>query len=282
MTNELEHYRSIKPVNIELQKYIAYYYFDYSLKTDTKKEYIFYPHYRNALTVYKNSKISFGENSSNVTYDLNAGYEIIYTGIHLHSRMGKIETPFQKIGIVFQPLGLNNFIKEPLNKIVDKSPKPNFDYFGDSFQMILNKVFETDDVQKKVHALDTFFIKKLYPFQERRLIKAIDLIFNQDLSVQELSEVLNMNRKTLFRLFKKHLNCSPKEFITIVKFRKALNLYQSEEHKPQLTELAYTNDYYDQSDFIKNFKKVTGFNPKKFFSNISHLGSQDTFWTVMD
>ena len=224
MTNELEHYRSIKPFNKELQKYIAYYYFVFSLKKDAHKAYIFYPHYKNAITVYKNSKISLGENSSCVSFDLSKGYEIIYTGIHMHSRMVKIETPFNKIGIVFQPLGLNNFIKEPLSDVVDVSPKLNFDYFGNTFNTVLNDVYASDTVEQKVDILDAFFINKLNVFQEDRLIEAVNLIFDQELSVQELSEALNINRKTLFRLFKKH------------------------------------------------FKKVTGFNPKKFFSNISHIG----------
>jgi len=195
--------------------------------------------------------------------------------------VGKIQTPFNKIGIVFQPLGINNFIEFPLCKVIDESPKANFDYFGDSFNITLHQVYATDIIEQKVNLLDGFFINMLNPFKEERLNDAVRLIFEKELAVQQLSDTLGMNRKTLFRLFKKHLNCAPKEFLTIVKFRKALNLYQRQDHKPQLTAFAYENEYYDQSDFIKHFKKVTGFNPKKFFSNISHLGSEDTFWTLL-
>jgi len=79
MTNVLENYTSLKPNNKKLQNYIAYYYFDFSLKKNTEKQFIFYPHYRNALTIYKNSKISFGENSSYVIPDSEKAYEISYT-----------------------------------------------------------------------------------------------------------------------------------------------------------------------------------------------------------
>jgi YesN/AraC family two-component response regulator len=73
-----------------------------------------------------------------------------------------------------------------------------------------------------------------------------------------------------------------KEYLDIVRFRKALNMYQTIEKKPLLTSIALENGYYDQSEFIKHFKKVTGYNPKKLFKNIQHLGNEDTFWTLIE
>lgn len=280
MIEENETYISVKPNNKDLQNYIAYYYFNVSDVKNYCKEFIFYPHYRNAITVYKNSKISFNENVSQVVPNKNVDFEIIYTGIHLESRIGKIEAPYNKVGIVFQALGINNFIKEPFNEVIEKSPKSDFNYFGKEFNKTLESVYKSDIIDEKLNALDDFFMRELQPLEETRIINAIDLLFKQDVTIQELSEQLNMSRKTLGRLFKKHLNCSPKEFQTLVKFRKAIAIYQNE--NPSLTDLAYINGYYDQSDFIKHFKKVTGFNPKKFFKNLTHLGTEDTFWTVLN
>lgn len=274
-----ETYTTLKPKSDLLSKYIAYYYFNTSLEKNHTKSFIFYPHYRNSITVYKNAEITFNHNSSKVIPNKDRDFEITYTGIQSNSRTGKIIAPFDKIGIVFQPLGLNNFITEPLSTIITENPKSNFNYFGNDFVHVLNQVYKTTDFNKKVNLLDAFFMQKIEPFQDNRLIQAIDLMFKGDLSMLEISETLNISRKTLLRIFKKHLNCSPKEFANLVKFRKAINTYQ--EHKPTLTDLAYQNDYYDQSDFIKHFKKVTSFNPKKFFGNLSHLGTEDTFWTVL-
>mgnify|MGYP001481976467 CR=1 FL=1 len=36
--------------------------------------------------------------------------------------------------------------------------------------------------------------------------------------------------------------------------------------------------YYDQSDFIKQFKKLTQLSPKKFMTAVTKLGDEDTFW----
>lgn len=275
-----ETYTTLKPKSDVLSKYIAYYYFNFSEEKNYTKSFVFYPHYRNSITVYKNSKMSFAENSSKVVPDKHLDFEITYTGIHPKSRTGQIIAPFNKIGIVFQPLGINNFLIEPLSDVITENPKTNFNSFGNGFVSVLNKVYNTEDFDEKVTLFDSFFMQKVKPFQENRIIKAVDLMFKGEFSVLEISEALNINRKTLLRIFNKHLNCSPKEFSNLVKFRKAINTYQ--EHKPALTDLAYQNDYYDQSDFIKHFKKVTGFNPKKFFGNLSHLGTEDTFWTVLE
>jgi AraC-like DNA-binding protein len=34
-----------------------------------------------------------------------------------------------------------------------------------------------------------------------------------------------------------------------------------------LTEIAYDNDYFDQSHFIKDFKEFTGVSPKEFYKD---------------
>lgn len=275
-----ETYITIKPKLDVLSPYIAYYYFNSSEEKNYTKEYIFHPHYRNAITVYKNSEINFSKNQSIVIPKPDKDFEIIYTGIHLESRTGKIQAPFDKIGIVFQTLGLNNFISEPLSALASEYPKPDFNYFGKEFKHVLENVYNTTKKSEKVNLLDRFFASQIKPFNEERLLKAIYLLFEKDLSITEISEAIAINRKTLLRLFKKHLNCSPKEFSNLIRFRKAINTYQK--HKPALTDLAYQNNYYDQSDFIKHFKKVTGFNPKNFFNNLSHLGTEDTFWTVLN
>jgi len=37
--------------------------------------------------------------------------------------------------------------------------------------------------------------------------------------------------------------------------------------KSRLTDLAYDNEYYDQSHFIKDFKEFTGLSPKEFYGD---------------
>ncbi|MFT4602060.1 MAG: hypothetical protein ACI857_002246 [Arenicella sp.] len=45
-----------------------------------------------------------------------------------------------------------------------------------------------------------------------------------------------------------------------------------------MTGLAYDMDYYDQSEFIHHFYKITGVNPKRFFFDLVSYGDKSTYW----
>jgi AraC-like DNA-binding protein len=276
-----EEFITQKPQNSRLEKYISYYYFHSSQDTTHSKKFIYYPNYKNALTIYKNAAVAFTENHSKSSPDNTTHFSFIYSGVQKQFRTAEMVAPFDKIGVVFQELGINHFISVPLSSILCDPVQKSFDYFGTDFIHLCEQVYNEREIENKVALLDTFFLNNLCDFQEVMLKKCVHLILNskQKLTVQKLSEECSTNRKTLLRIFKKHLCCTTKEYIDIVQFRKALNDYLLLHNKSSLTEIALTHEYYDQAQFINHFKKLTGINPKEFFKNIAHLGKEDTFWT---
>ena len=276
-----ESFISLRPDAEEIKPYISYYYFHKS-KDGSPTRFIFYPHVKNGLTIYKNSKTRFNDHKAHTIPCDKTQYQFLYSGIEAHAIEVVIHPPFDKIGIAFQPLGLNYFVDRPLS-IIMKDHGINFDYFRSSITETLEEVYALEDPKRKVNLLDEYFLSQYKGLDESRIIRAVHLLTHNDLkyNVASLAAALAINRKTLLRLFQKHLNCSVKDYIHIVQFRKAVEMYQESPQKPQLGEVAHMHDYYDQSDFIKHFKKITGFNPKKFFSDIQHVGREDTFWTFV-
>ena len=270
---------TMKPCNSALHPYIAYYYFHTKLEGEPVR-YIFYPHTRSGLTIYKNSSSVVQNKKATTTPNPQQAYQFMYSGIIDYATQVEILPPFRKIGVAFQPLGINHFIKEPLGVLLDRETH-DFSYLEDSMNETLDIVYDTDQLDERVRHLDAYFAARLSPFPEDRLAAAVTIIIeaNNKISVQDLSKELSMSRKTLLRLFQKHLNCTVKEYIHVVQFRKALASYQSAVNKPQLGQVAHMTNYYDQSDLIRHFRKITGFNPKKFFSSIELIGTEDTFWT---
>jgi len=67
MTNKNQ-FITQKPESIILQQYIAYYYFYKSSSSEKKHTHIFYPNYKNALTIYKHSAIKKIANNSYHSY----------------------------------------------------------------------------------------------------------------------------------------------------------------------------------------------------------------------
>lgn len=277
----MEEFVTRKPKNPFLHDTISYYYFHTSASDLLHKKFIYYPNFKNAFTIYKNSKVIYSENNSISTPDQNVDFSFLYSGVQKQFRTAEILAPFDKIGIVFQELGINHFIEVPLSQIANDPIDKSFDYYGEEMIRLCEAVYAEKSIDTKVELLDAFFQKKYRAFDEDRLKKSIQQILNstQKIQVKEVAQACDVSEKTLSRIYKKHLCCTPKDYIDVVQFRKALNDYLLFKKKSSLTELAINNTYYDQAQFIKHFKKLTGVNPKRFFKDVQHLGYEDTFWT---
>ena len=273
---------SEKPRASGLKDHIAFYYFHNSNTENEVKSYIYYPHYHNALSIYKDAEFSFTDSFSTCAKPKEkAGFAMGYTKLLHHASKAEIHAPFNKIGVVFQPLGLNSFIDGDLSDIVKSQINLEFNYFKESMQSSLTEIFSTDKIEEKVNLLDQYFLQQLRPFKDERLIKAVSILHSthEKISVGELASRVQVSRKTLLRSFKKHLNCSVIEYMKLIQFRRAVEQYQKATNKSTLTDIAHSSEYYDQSEFIHHFKKLTGFKPKSFFKNLKSLGEHGTYWT---
>jgi AraC-like DNA-binding protein len=280
ITNQLNDvFITSKPQSEKINRYIAYYYFHYSTDDDYKKSFIFYPNYKHAITVYKNSDVIVSEGESFVKPSKKNAICPLYSINKDTNIKVNINGVFDKIGIVFNPLGINHFIEKPLQDIII-TEFGDFPYFGEEFNLILNLVFSVNEIEKKVFLLDSFFEKIHKPFEEPNLKKAIGeiIISNGGIKVTELSEKLNVNRKTLLRLFNKHTLMSVEEYRKMVMFRQAFNYFQENKGIPNLTDVALFSMYYDQAHFIKHFKSITKETPNTLLSKVLHLGLEDTYW----
>jgi len=271
------------PTNELVGKYISYYYFHVSDDSKFSKNFFFYPNYKHGLTIYRGSDVEISAKGSVVHPSAENNISCFYsinTDTNLHV---SLNGTFNKIGIVFNPLGLNPFVEGPLSEIFGKSISP-VTYFGPEFEGALAQVFDEPDIDKKAMLLDGFFAQKHKGFNDLLIKKAVQEILNSNGSVrvEELSDALNVNRKTLLRLFKKHLCCSVEEYKKLVMFRNALN-YSQQAGDASLTDVALYNLYYDQAHFIKHFKSVTKLPPKALLSKLTQLGSREVvYWHFED
>ncbi|MCG8329933.1 MAG: helix-turn-helix domain-containing protein [Chitinophagales bacterium] len=270
---------SLPPKDKLVKKYISYYYFHKSSHDNFQQDFIYYPHYCNAITIYKDARVAWDDWRSYVTSG-DTSLTILYSRNYDRCIQVSLRGQINKTGIVFKPLGLNHFVSSPLS-LHSTQVVTAFNYFGTAFESELDHVYALKSNDEKVELLDQFFVGHYTPFSEQRLEKAIDQILktNGAIECQQLADDLCCSRKTLLRLFKKHLICTPSVFKSLVRFRNTLNYYQEQHKKPSLTQLAYEHQYYDQADFIRHFKAVTGETPKLLFSKIKNLGSQNTYWT---
>lgn len=276
-------FTTVKPASKKISRYISYYYFHKSEDEDHQKRFVFYPNYKHGLTAYKNSKVVLSKNKSSVTSTDSNPIEPLYSINKDKAIKVSIEGCFDKIGVVFNPLGINHFIEKPLHDIFPNDIGP-FSYFGEALKQTLKEVFAKTTIKEKVFLLDDFFEKAYNGFHQPILKKAIGNIIksNGAIKVGGLSEKLNVNRRTLLRLFRGHTNMSVEEYRKLVMFRQALNYFHQNKKEANLTDVALSSMYYDQAHFIKHFKSITKETPTTLLSKISHIGEEDTYWYFED
>lgn len=85
------------------------------------------------------------------------------------------------------------------------------------------------------------------------------------LSINHLAEKIGFSQKHLIQIFKAHVGVTPKSFLKIIRFQKAIQ--QIETQKPtNWSTVALESGYYDQAHFINDFKEFSGFTPTQFLS----------------
>ncbi|MXQ52518.1 AraC family transcriptional regulator [Shimazuella alba] len=86
--------------------------------------------------------------------------------------------------------------------------------------------------------------------------------FKGSISTLVLAEKLSFTERHMRRIFDRELGLSPKEMLGIVRFQSILQeLYSGT--STNFTDIALKYGYYDQSHFIKNFKRYYGILPKQ-------------------
>lgn len=81
--------------------------------------------------------------------------------------------------------------------------------------------------------------------------------------LKDLQEKVQMSERTFERKFKEYVGISPKLFTRICRFQASLSQMRNSKFD-KLSDIAFENDYADQSHFIRSFKEFTGFSPNQY------------------
>ena len=78
----------------------------------------------------------------------------------------------------------------------------------------------------------------------------------------QLTEEVGYSKKHFINKFKQDVGVSPKEYLRIMRFQKAVN--EIEHRTLDWTEIALDCGYYDQAHFINDFRSFSGFTPVEY------------------
>jgi AraC-like DNA-binding protein len=266
------------PQNDILKKYIRYISF-YSSDVPTK-EYLVFPNHGAGMVLCRN--LEFKPLGGN-TYLSKETRDIYRNTLHINRidpvkmiEQGKQE----KITVVFEPLGINRFINEPLSelltqvedKYISLEQMPRFLNFSE-------KVYAYTNPDQQVAFIENYLLERLthndFPFVEEAVTMLMEP--GETHSVAAISKQVYTSPRNLLRLFTKHMCISPVEFRNIYQFRFSLHR-KIESADASLKEVGYESNYSDASYMVKMYKKFTGHTPSEFFDNLK--GSDNKYITI--
>lgn len=106
--------------------------------------------------------------------------------------------------------------------------------------------------------LSKLSINSFVDFAALKIISAPD-----QSSIKDISAKSGYSQKHLITLFKEHVGVTPKEFLKVIRFQKAIQEIERQA-VVNWSSMALDCGFYDQSHFIADFKTYSGFTPAEY------------------
>jgi AraC-like DNA-binding protein len=174
----------------------------------------------------------------------------------------------QSFGIWFYPHTFSYFTNVALNEMNDSVvswdllfPKSFADFVGNC--MIENRLTEL------VEGVNSFLMKTYSSYKtqskDELAAAAVQYLYENKTNprLDEVASTLNVSQRYLQKIFLLKVGFSQKFLVRILRIQQTLQSF-SQDDAAGLATLAYQNEFFDQSHFIKEFKIFTGMLPSKF------------------
>ena len=179
----------------------------------------------------------------------------------------------ETIGIEFSPQGAYRFFHFTLNDIQNQIYSIS-DVLGTIGKQLVEQMNNTTSTQQKIVVLQQFLLKQFS-------LHAEDLIFEYciekinaskgKITIKELEKKTGYTSRWLNKKFNDKLGISPKNLCSIIRFKQYFQAFINGNEKSFFRN-DYYELYYDQSHFIKDFKRFTGLPPARFEKQTNGFG----------
>ncbi len=178
------------------------------------------------------------------------------------------------IGIELTPKGLYHLFKLSMHEITNRMVSFE-ELFGLPGARLQRRVGDAEDPKAKIVLLQTALTHLLQQNEKEYALldHTLDLLAQTHgmMRVQELAVHLGYTKRYLDRLFQEHVGVSPKSLASILRFQEVYQGWMQHQSSPFFRD-QWPAYYYDQSHFIKEFKRFTGFTPQQYTTIINEFG----------
>jgi AraC-like DNA-binding protein len=164
----------------------------------------------------------------------------------------------------FRPGGSFPFFRIPARKFAD-TILPIDELLPKKYRVLEQQLYALETSAARVQLLNRFFLDQVpeVPVQWETTCRFIAASASGRFTIAATLRELPYHYRTLERHFKTATGLSPEEYLKIRRFNNAVQIMYSGRFS-RMTEIAYQAGYYDQSHFIRDFKKFSGQTPLQF------------------
>ncbi len=158
------------------------------------------------------------------------------------------------------------FFPFPMDEIKDSVVDADL-IWGSDFGMIRERLLETKDIDLRFQIVEEFLLGKfssalnLNPcvaFAVGEMTERPDAV-----SIAKMNDKIGYSQKHFTDMFRKHIGVTPKSYLKIMRFQKAVKSIAAAENINWGT-IAFECGFYDQAHFINDFKHFSGFTPEQY------------------
>lgn len=165
------------------------------------------------------------------------------------------------------------FFPLPMNEISDCVADADL-LWGDLFSALRLRLLEQHEASKKFRIVENFLLEN---FQKKlQLNLCVEFAVNKiienptEINLGKLTEKIGYSQKHFISMFKKEVGLTPKSYLKIMRFQKALIEIENSA-SVDWTQISGKCGFYDQAHFIADFKKFSGFTPVQYLKRKNHL-----------
>lgn len=239
-------------------------------RTSTGNEYIFI-HYLTPVEVFLDGKWVAVKKGGCILYDKYSKQQfrspenrLIHDFIHFD---GNLTSIMARYGLEFNTLyyPINSDSITAVIQSIEKETLAKYEYYHELCQLkmreLLTILARNSNIENQTLYADSETVAR---FTELR--KKLHLNFSEDLSVEEMAEMVNLSSSRFHNLYKQIFGISPKKDYLQVKIEHAKSLLADEKYSIQ--KVAEMSGYNNQYHFIRQFKDVVGVTPGKYMKSI--------------
>lgn len=171
------------------------------------------------------------------------------------------------IVVVFHSFGAKAFFDMPLHELGGRVvPADELNLAG--WKELEDKLSADVEDIDCIRMIEAFLMSRLRPIPDynyKRMAAAVQSVNSSAgaLSVSQLAAEVCLSNKQFLRIFNEHVGTSPKEFMRVIRFHKALFILQNNP-RMSFTRLACECGYYDQAHMIRDFRLFSGYTPGEY------------------